>query len=463
MRKLSALLVSLLLLLASCGSSDSAESSDAEFRDVSGAASDTTEAMQDDELAEFDDGADAMADSDSDLVDVGDEAFGGAADTPVQNAQDVPPLQPVDIGRDIIYTATIDVAVEDLSAASQDALGRIEAMGGLLFGQTTNTQGTPRTVLIFKVAPQDFQAALQALTDVGELRDQNISTTDVTERVVDLQSQIITSEASVLRLRELLAGAAGLDQIAQLERELLDRETVLERLRGQLRTVQAQVALATITVTMTEIVPGPALSVAQTAYLGHDGGSTCGGDQSLSIDEGEPFTMCLEITNVGETFLTNFEIREEALKLKTQDFVLTEGSLDSLLAPDASLALFYEGTADKSFNGQAQVTARPVDAEGAPVGQGTVAGRSSASVSVAPDNSLPGFVSGFESGWAALTAVISAVVLGIAFMLPLLPLLVLAWFGARLLRRHLAARPAKPAAYTPPPPAPTRESVSAES
>jgi hypothetical protein len=57
---------------------------------------------------------------------------------------------------------------------------------------------------------------LQALGDIGELRDQNISTTDVTERVVDLQSQIITSEGSVERLRGFLANATTLAETAYL-------------------------------------------------------------------------------------------------------------------------------------------------------------------------------------------------------------------------------------------------------
>lgn len=457
MPKYIALLVSFLLLLASCGNDSGDSASPIAGQDSAATTSAASgEAMGDSETAGSD------GDGKSNAVDAGADPLGGGAAAPVQNAQDIPPLQPIDIGRDIIFTATIEVGVENLSVASQLALSRIEAMGGLLFGQTTNTQGTPVTVLTFKVAPQDFQAALQALGDVGELRDQNISTTDVTERVVDLQSQIITSEASVERLRGFLANATTLEQISQLERELLDRETVLERLRGQLRTVQAQVALATITVTMTEIVPGPAVALTETAYLGHDAGTTCGGDGSVTVDEGEPFTICLEVANVGDTHLTSIEIREEALKLKTADFTLIDGSLDGLLAPGASLVLFYEGTAADSFGGQAQVTARPVDETGTSIGDGTVAGRSTVNVSVSPDNSLPGFMSGFESGWATLTAVISAVVLGVGFMLPILPLLVLAWFGLRLVRRRLPARPTQPVAYTPPPPQPARKPVSTD-
>ncbi len=441
----------MVLLLAACGSSDE-DSTGATFSDVAssigGDASDDRELSMEDEVSPA--GLDRKADDGL--------GNGGGIDAPeVEDGS----LQPIDTGRDIVFTATVSVEVENLAAASQLALTRIEAMGGLLYGQTTSTQGTPYTVLTFKVAPQDFQAALRALGDVGEIREQNISTTDVTERIVDLESQIITSEASVERLRTFLSNATELNQIAQLERELLDRETVLERLRGQLRTVQGQVALATITVSMTELVPGPAVAISETAYLGHDGGSTCGGDPELSIDEAEPFTVCLEVTNVGDTHLASIEIREEALKLKTRDFTVAQGSLDGVLAPGASLVLFYEATAQERVAGQAQVTARPVDAVGDPVGQGTVASRSSVAIDVIADDSLPGFASGFESGWATLAAVIAALVLSFGFLLPLIPLIAIAWFALRMLRRWAAARPAKPSAPVPPPPAPVRQPAAA--
>ncbi|MCE2527203.1 MAG: DUF4349 domain-containing protein [Actinomycetia bacterium] len=95
--------------------------------------------------------------------------------------------------------------------------------------------------------------ALSRLSQVGELVDQQISADDVTERIVDLQSQIITAEASVSRLRSFLETATNLENLAFYERELLIRETDLERLRGQVRTLQDQVALATITLAISQL------------------------------------------------------------------------------------------------------------------------------------------------------------------------------------------------------------------
>jgi len=66
--------------------------------------------------------------------------------------------------------------------------------------------------------------------------DKQVTADDVTERIVDFRSRIATAEASVLRLRVLLGEAPDLENVALVERELVQRETDLETLRGRLRT-----------------------------------------------------------------------------------------------------------------------------------------------------------------------------------------------------------------------------------
>ena len=93
-----------------------------------------------------------------------------------------------------------------------------------------------RTVLTFKVLPEVFDEALARLGELGDVESQQVSADDVTDIVVDLESRIITSEASVERLT-FLENAVSLAGVAGLEAQLLIRETDLERLGGQLRTI----------------------------------------------------------------------------------------------------------------------------------------------------------------------------------------------------------------------------------
>ncbi len=356
---------------------------------------------------------------------------------------------PADTGRDIIRTAEIQADVESVAEASSLAITRIEGLGGLLFGQETTTDGTPRSTLVFKVQPADFSEALERLSDLGFLRDQRISADDVTDRVVDLESRIITAEASVERLRGFLENATDLADIASLEGQLLERETSLELLRGQLRTVQNQVDLATITVTFVEIVPGPALELVATAYAGHDDGSTCDGDERLDVDEGTALTLCFRITNSGDTFLNEIEVRDDRFDLEMDDLLLHSGDLDEPLAPGESIVLYGEIVAEESASGRAQANATPVDDDGADLRLGNVGARSELFVDVDPDTSVPSFGEGFGAGWGALVTFIQVIVLAVGTLLPWMWVPVGLWFLIRWNRKRLASRPQP---VMPPPP-----------
>ena len=136
-------------------------------------------------------------------------------------------LQTSNVGRDIIFTADLTVAVTDVAGAGEEATRLIQGLGGFLFGQRTLGSPEPVSVLTFKVEPDDFQEALSRLGSIGEIRTQNVSANDVTERVVDLESRINTATASVERLRGFLENATDIKSIVELENELLDRVFIM--------------------------------------------------------------------------------------------------------------------------------------------------------------------------------------------------------------------------------------------
>ncbi|MDX1692098.1 MAG: DUF4349 domain-containing protein, partial [Acidimicrobiia bacterium] len=183
------------------------------------------------------------------------DAGGSDAEEPTNAVQAV--LQTTDVGRSIVFTADITVEVDDVVSASERARAAVAGLGGILFGQETRTGPDARSVLTIKVPPENFSAALERLAGIGSLRTQDVRADDVTERVVDLESRIRTAAASVERLRSFLDTAADLEDLASLEAELLQRETDLEILRGRLRTLEDQVALATIVLVLTEATPEP--------------------------------------------------------------------------------------------------------------------------------------------------------------------------------------------------------------
>ena len=499
-RKLLFLLAALALFLASCatgGDDDASESSDA--GDSSSAtfagASATTQAESED--FEFDSPAEeAMEDQAFDGDDSGDsdrgsvqlrttgadQAFAPGANTTVPSAApdsggdpaaapdpeaSVPQIatQAEDFGRDIIRTATVTAEVDNVIDAGAAATRAVRAVGGYVAGQNTVTTGNQdRATLTFKVPPRDFDETLANVGGVGKVLEQTISASDVTERIVNLQSQITTSEASVERLRSFLANASDLTEVARFEAQLLERETQLELLRGQVRTLQNQVGLSTITLTLLEKVP-PApvveMELVVTAYGTHDGGATCPGTDSPELTVGDPVTLCYELTNAGDTALTEFAFRDEALDLQLRDLTVLSGSTEVPLEPGDSIVWAYEAEAE-GFNlvSQAQVNAEAVLADDGddPISVAAI-GRLDTRLTQIVEQT--GFTDGLSTGWDALTGIVRVMLVVLGFALPFIWVVPLLWIGVREWRKRRdikeeAAREARAAVLarnTPPPPA----------
>ena len=354
-----------------------------------------------------------------------------------------PVALPTNIGRDIIFTADLVVAVDDVAAAGERATAEIQRLGGFLFGQRTVGAPEPVSILTFKIDPNQFQAALTALGEIGELRSQDVSASDVTERIVDLESRIATATASVDRLRSLLSDATDVEAIVELEAELLKRETELETLRGSLRTLEDQVALATIVVSLTEAESSPDLAVTVSAYPTHDSGFSCPGGDETSVETGAEATVCYELINRGDTWLAEFELRDPVLDLEIDDLLVVFGDLSVPLEPGASLLLAYEATPERDLRLQTTVTAQPVSEDGSPLSARAESRTVSTFISAVAPDGIPTFADGLAASWELLVSLGQGALLVVGALIPFFWLPLAAFLAWRYLGRR--REPAKSA------------------
>ena len=363
-------------------------------------------------------------------------------------------FQQVNTGRSIVYVGMMLVEVEDVRQATQQAQLAIAGLGGLVFSQHTTTEPVPRTELTFKVLPEDFAEAMRRLEALGDLKSQQISADDVTERVVDLESRIITSRASVERLRSFLANATELETVAELESQLLARETDLERLRGQLRTIQDLVALATVSITLVEPErPEARVEFVETAYSGDDDGARCPAADDLAVDEDEPITVCVSVENTGNVALVEIEIFDFGLGFDNDDFVTLEGSVAGPLQPRERLLGYFQTEAEVGLRPAPGFSAVAVDPDGEPLRITVGADFEVFEYQVAPDDSLPTFADGLRGSWGAVVTLARVGVLAVGVAIPFLwvaPLaLGLFWLGRRLNRPRRPWAPRSTAAPAP--------------
>jgi hypothetical protein len=100
-----------------------------------------------------------------------------------------------------------------------------------------------------------------------------VTTEDVTAQVVDLEGRLASATGSMNRLRALYDRAETVGEVVAIEAELVKREAEVESLQGQLRVVESQVALATITLTVARLVPvAPTAESASGFFAGLDRG-----------------------------------------------------------------------------------------------------------------------------------------------------------------------------------------------
>lgn len=178
------------------------------------------------------------------------ERQGGAA--PADQEADRPAAAPADLRveqRQIIYTGSMTVRVENVDASAVRAIAIVTGAGGFVGGdQRTSDDSTTEASLALRVPAQHFSRVVDELAALGDQQRRDISTEDVTEETLDLDARIATQQARVASGRRLLAEASSLSDLVMLESELAKREADLASLEAKKRRLADLTALSTITV-----------------------------------------------------------------------------------------------------------------------------------------------------------------------------------------------------------------------
>jgi hypothetical protein len=176
--------------------------------------------------------------------------------------------------RDIITTASATVLVDDTASAAQSIGEQAAARGGYVESMSIGQNGQGTTVdpssggvvtdsltypypyspsgawVTVRVPADELPALLDELSEVGEVTASAVNRQDVTEQTVDLRARVEAAQASVDRMTEILARAGNLTDLIAAESALAERQATLESYQQQLKYYDEQVALSTLTVTL---------------------------------------------------------------------------------------------------------------------------------------------------------------------------------------------------------------------
>lgn len=170
---------------------------------------------------------------------------------------------PFSLDQRIIREARLELRVEEGSFQEQwDRLRSITAgVGGYLSDaqvgteQRGDTRYTHGTVTV-RIPVENFDDTLAEISEIGERISLSMSSQDVTEEYVDLESRLRHWQAVEAFHLELLDRAQTVEEALKVQAQLSQIQLTIEQIQGRLRYLSSRTEFATLSVFMTEL-PGP--------------------------------------------------------------------------------------------------------------------------------------------------------------------------------------------------------------
>ncbi len=185
------------------------------------------------------------------------DAGGGAskAAPEARNAVDLVEQQAV------IRNGAVSLRSDDVGKTRFDVQALVDQHNGTIADDKTETDRTGKALrarMVLRVPSADFDEVMSALGngELAELASTTSTAEDVTTQVIDVDARIKAQQASVDRVRQLLARAESIRDIMAIESELSNRQAQLDSLTQQQAYLKDQTSLATIKVSI-ERKPDP--------------------------------------------------------------------------------------------------------------------------------------------------------------------------------------------------------------
>jgi hypothetical protein len=156
------------------------------------------------------------------------------------------------IGQQVIKTGdvTVQVGKGGFGTAFQDATMIAARYGG--FVESSSAVNGTSGWLEIRVPADRFEPALADLRALGKVKTQSVSGQDVTSQFVDLGARLRTWRAQEAALLRLMSKATTIGDTLRIQNELQPVQARIEQIRGELRVLHNQTALATIRAAIAE-------------------------------------------------------------------------------------------------------------------------------------------------------------------------------------------------------------------
>jgi len=129
----------------------------------------------------------------------------------------------------------------------------------------SQTKPTQTVTVVARVPASQFNSALERIRSAGNrVVQEKVSGQDVSEEYLDLEARIRTKKALEAQFLEIMKQARKVSDALEVQSQLADVRTEIERFEGRRRFLENQSALSTITVTLQ--MPQPIIAATTSGF-----------------------------------------------------------------------------------------------------------------------------------------------------------------------------------------------------
>jgi hypothetical protein len=153
----------------------------------------------------------------------------------------------------LIKTGAVALRCDDVGKTRYDVQVLVDEHNGQVADDQTETDktGEPlRARMVLRVPVDEFDEVMGKLARLATLASTTTTSEDVTTQLIDVEARIKVQQASVERVRQLLARAQTIRDIMAIESEVSRRQADLDSLTQQQAYLKDQTSMSTIKVNL---------------------------------------------------------------------------------------------------------------------------------------------------------------------------------------------------------------------
>jgi hypothetical protein len=178
------------------------------------------------------------------------QSAGGAVPVPTSGTS-------TGIDTKIIRTAFVTLEVKDVTGSVDALKALVTAKGGYLSSSNIQTGYNNRLsgTVVLRIPQAEFENTLAGVKAIGTVKSVSTQGEDVTEQYVDVQAQITSYRNQLAQYNEIMKKAVKVSDVIEIQQQIDQVQTNLNRLEGQLKYLNSRIDMSTITVSLQEPEP----------------------------------------------------------------------------------------------------------------------------------------------------------------------------------------------------------------